>query len=174
MLIETPQDMQNFGALLGKYVQPGDLIMLNGPIGAGKTTLVRGMAAQMGVAGRVQSPTFVIAVVHKGQVNEQGQKNPDLVHVDAYRIENMDDLDALDIDASLADSVTVVEWGAGKIEALTAQRLVVNIIRPQGASAEQEISDLAEQAVREVTLEGIGQRGIEIQQLLEAEAKQNA
>jgi tRNA threonylcarbamoyladenosine biosynthesis protein TsaE len=100
------------------------LVVLTGPLGAGKTTLVQGIALGLGVEGRVTSPTFVIARVHP---NRGGR--PALVHVDAYRLASWQDVDELDLDASMADSVTVVEWGEGKVEQLSERRLEVQISR---------------------------------------------
>ena len=84
--------------------------MLNGPLGAGKTTMTQGIADGLGVTDAVSSPTFVIAQIHPGRF--------DLVHVDAYRLTSMEELDALDLDASLDESLTVVEWGSGKVLSL--------------------------------------------------------
>jgi len=125
--VERAADMRQFGELLGRLLHGGDLIMLNGPLGAGKTTLTQGIARGMGVRARVVSPTFVIAQVH-----HSAGDGPDLVHVDAYRLNSLEELDALDLDASLEDSVTVVEWGEGKVEVLTPDRLVISITRAEG------------------------------------------
>lgn len=149
MRIDSSADMRDLGERLAAHVQAGDLIMLSGELGAGKTTFVQGLARGMGVEGRVTSPTFVIAHVHEG--------DPDLVHVDAYRLERLEDVDALDLDASLDDSVTVVEWGAGKTDTLSEDRLLIDIARPTG-SAGLDPEDLAGDEPREVTISGTGER----------------
>lgn len=123
--LSTVEDTRAFGRELGRLLRPGDLVVLAGPLGAGKTVLVQGIAAGLGVAGPVTSPTFVIARVHPGPVP--------LVHVDAYRLGFVTDpraeIDDLDLDADLADSVTVVEWGEGLVERLADAHLLVRIDR---------------------------------------------
>ena len=104
--------------------QPGDLIVLTGSLGAGKTTFTQGLGAGLGVRGQVTSPTFVIARVHPSEVG-----GPALVHVDAYRLGGIDELDDLDLDTSLEQAVTVVEWGEGLAEGLSESRLEINIVR---------------------------------------------
>lgn len=116
----TPQDTRSFGVMLGSILLAGDLVLLTGGLGVGKTTLTQGLADGLGVRGPVTSPTFVIARVHRTLVG-----GPGLVHVDAYRLSGLDELDHLDLDATLEDDVTVVEWGHGLAEGLTEDRLEV-------------------------------------------------
>ena len=118
----TPADTQAFGRRLAPLLRPGDLLVLTGPLGAGKTALTQGIGAGLGVSGRVVSPTFVIARVHTGG------RLP-LVHVDAYLLGSLAEVDDLDLDVELADSVTVVEWGAGLVERLAEARLGIEISR---------------------------------------------
>ena len=118
--LPTVEDTFAFGARLASLLKPGDLIILNGPLGAGKTALVQGIGAGLGVEGTVASPTFVIARVHRGPLP--------LVHVDAYRLGDFE-IDDLDLDALVEDSVTVVEWGTGKVEKLNDSYLEVIIQR---------------------------------------------
>ena len=118
--LPTVSETFAFGARLASLLKPGDLIILNGPLGAGKTVLVQGIGAGLGVEGTVTSPTFVIARVHKGPIP--------LVHVDAYRLGDFE-IDDLDLDASVEYSVTVVEWGTGKVEKLADSYLEVIIDR---------------------------------------------
>jgi tRNA threonylcarbamoyladenosine biosynthesis protein TsaE len=106
-----------FAERFARSLGPGDLVILSGELGAGKTTFTQGVAAGLGVRGPVTSPTFVIAHVHASLVS-----GPALVHVDAYRIGSLAELDDLDLDASVDDSVTVVEWGEGKAEVLAEGR----------------------------------------------------
>jgi tRNA threonylcarbamoyladenosine biosynthesis protein TsaE len=114
--------MQQLGVRLAALLQAGDLVVLVGSLGAGKTTLAQGIGAGLGVRGGVTSPTFVIARVHPSQT-----AGPSLVHVDAYRVEGALEIDDLDLDASVAESVTIVEWGRGLVEGLAPDRLDVEI-----------------------------------------------
>ena len=116
------------GADLARLLRAGDLVMLSGGLGAGKTTLAQGIGAALGVRGRVSSPTFIIARVHPSLAD-----GPDLIHVDAYRITSLEEIDALDLDSSLERSVTLVEWGEDKVEALSPDRLEIEVSRPYGA-----------------------------------------
>jgi tRNA threonylcarbamoyladenosine biosynthesis protein TsaE len=122
VLLATPSDTHEFGRRLAAVLRPGDLVVLNGPLGAGKTALTQGIGAGLGVVGRVVSPTFVIARVHRGG------RIP-LLHVDAYRLGSLAEVDDMDLDVAIEDSVTVVEWGAGLVEQLTDARLEVSIER---------------------------------------------
>ena len=117
-------EMRALGERLGRSVHAGDVVVLTGELGAGKTTLTQGLGIGLGVRGAVTSPTFVIARVHPSLVG-----GPDLVHVDAYRLGGIDELDDLDLDTSLDDAVTVVEWGAGLVEGLAESRLEITITR---------------------------------------------
>ncbi|MDO5061116.1 MAG: tRNA (adenosine(37)-N6)-threonylcarbamoyltransferase complex ATPase subunit type 1 TsaE [Actinomycetaceae bacterium] len=125
--VDSPHLTQALGEALGKLVRGGDLLMLTGDLGAGKTTFTQGLGRGMNVTGRVASPTFIISRVHPGQEDEQGVKGPDLVHVDAYRITDLDDLETLDLDTLLTEAVVVVEWGEGKTESLSEQRLEITL-----------------------------------------------
>ena len=115
----------DFGRALGRSLRAGDLVLLAGPLGAGKTTLTRGIADGLGVGGRVSSPTFVLARVHPA-----GAAGVPLVHVDAYRLGgDLSQLDDLDLDADLERSAVVVEWGEGSAERLSDDYLVVRLER---------------------------------------------
>lgn len=142
---------------LGRRVAPllrrGDLVLLSGELGAGKTTLTQGLGAGLGVRGQVASPTFIIARVHP---SESG--GPDLVHVDAYRLGSPAEVDQLDLDTSLDASVTVVEWGTGKVEALAEDRLEVELRRPRGTDAVAGGETLTGDSPRRAVLRGYGQR----------------
>ena len=116
------------GARLARLLRAGDLVMLSGGLGAGKTTLAQGIGAALEVRGRVSSPTFIIARVHPALAG-----GPDLIHVDAYRITSLEEIDALDLDSSLERAVTLVEWGEEKVEALSPDRLEIQVMRPHGA-----------------------------------------
>lgn len=120
VVLATVSDTRALGVALGRLLAPGDLVVLTGGLGAGKTTLTQGVGEGLGVRGPVTSPTFVIARVHPSLVG-----GPALVHVDAYRLGGSLELDDLDLDASLEQSVTVVEWGHGLAESLADDRLEV-------------------------------------------------
>ena len=121
-VLPTAEDTRALGAALAGVVRPGDLLVLTGPLGAGKTALTQGLGAGLGVTEPVTSPTFVIARVHRGG-------RVPLVHVDAYRLGGVADVDDLDLDASTEESVTVVEWGAGLVERLADEHLEVRLDR---------------------------------------------
>lgn len=123
--LPTADDTVAFGESLGRTLRAGDLVLLAGPLGAGKTVLTRGIAAGLGVSGRVSSPTFVLARVHPA-----GERGVPLVHVDAYRLGgDLAQLDDLDLDTDLEASAVVVEWGEGSAERLSADYLVVRLVR---------------------------------------------
>ena len=119
--LPTVTDTQAFGRRLAGVLHAGDLVVLRGPLGAGKTALVQGIGAGLKVSGRIASPTFVIARVHPGPVP--------LVHVDAYRLGSLDEVDDLDLDVSVDEAVTVVEWGEGKAEQLADSYLLIALER---------------------------------------------
>ncbi len=125
--VPTADDMRVLGERIATTLRAGDLVVLTGSLGAGKTTLAQGIGAGLQVRGTITSPTFVIARVHPSLV-----EGPSLVHVDAYRIAGRLEVDDLDLDASIADSVTLVEWGEGLVEELAADRLEVEIERSGG------------------------------------------
>ncbi len=166
LTIDDPDAMANLGAIIAAQLRAGDVVLLTGELGAGKTTLTRGLGAALGVRGTVTSPTFVLARTHP----REGA--PPLVHVDAYRLGGADELDDLDLDFDA--SIVVVEWGLGLIEELVDSWLAVTIERPLGAgkpattgapvnSGGLETPDDAadETAIiepRAVTIEGVGDR----------------
>ena len=137
--IATPDEMFALGEKLGASLKAGDLILINGPLGAGKTLLTQGIGSALGING-ITSPTFVISRVHQGTLP--------LIHVDAYRLlvdgqANLY-LDDLDLDSALPGSVTVVEWGGAEAARLSEDRLEINIDRSQ--------------EVRQVSAVGVGTR----------------
>ncbi|MGH8824217.1 MAG: tRNA (adenosine(37)-N6)-threonylcarbamoyltransferase complex ATPase subunit type 1 TsaE [Jiangellaceae bacterium] len=147
-------DMRVLGAALARDLRAGDLVLLGGELGAGKTTLTQGIGAGLDVRGPVTSPTFVIARVH-----ESLSGGPPLVHVDAYRLGGWAELEDLDLEATLDEAVTVVEWGEGLAEGLAPDRLDVHIHRTVGETSSSSHGD-----VREVTITGVGARwaGVDI------------
>lgn len=137
--LATVEDTLDFGRFLTTLLRAGDLVVLSGPLGAGKTALTQGIGDGLGVTGRVTSPTFVIARVHRGPLP--------LVHVDAYRLRDSGrlDLDDLEIDEELDRAVVVVEWGEGVVEGLSDSRLEVRLER-------------RDDDVRVATVTGVGPR----------------
>jgi tRNA threonylcarbamoyladenosine biosynthesis protein TsaE len=121
--IATDVAMRDLGRELAGRLRAGDLVILTGPLGAGKTTLVQGIGEGLGVRGPVTSPTFVIARVHPALAGS----GPSLVHADAYRLGSVGEVDDLDLDADAAGAVTVVEWGQGLAEGLAEDRLEISI-----------------------------------------------
>ena len=136
--IQDPDHMNLLGLAIAKVLRAGDLLLLNGPLGAGKTTLTRGIGEGLGAQGTVQSPTFVLARTHRTEAG------PKLVHVDAYRLNSAVELDDLDID--FANSIVVVEWARDYIDGIAEHWLQIDINRKW------------EDESREVTINGTGQR----------------
>ena len=143
--LSTVEETHAFGEELGAALEAGDVVILDGPLGAGKTTLTQGVAKGMQVKGRVTSPTFVIARVHRSTVG-----GPDLVHVDAYRLldeggansgDPLGELDALDLDTELEDAVIIAEWGGGLVEQIAERYLFVSIDREPAeyAGADEDV-----------------------------------
>jgi tRNA threonylcarbamoyladenosine biosynthesis protein TsaE len=169
--VATAADMRALGRRLATVLSAGDLVILTGPLGAGKTTLTQGIGEGLGVRGPVTSPTFVIARVHPplaaasavgaglplGCSGPAGQR-PALVHADAYRLGSALELDDLDLDADTATSVTVVEWGEGLAEGLAEDRLEITIV-PGPA----DVAGDGQDSPRTVRVRGIGARWEDIQ-----------
>jgi tRNA threonylcarbamoyladenosine biosynthesis protein TsaE len=142
--LETAEDTRSFGEHLADRLGPGDLVILTGDLGAGKTTLVQGIGAGLGVRGDITSPTFVIARVHPSLSD-----GPELVHVDAYRLGGTAELDDLDLDTDIDEAVTVVEWGEGLAESLSVDRLELSLKRSDAGEDED---------VRTITITPVGPR----------------
>lgn len=151
LVIPDADAMETLGARLATLLRAGDLVQLDGDLGAGKTTLTRGLGAALGAREPITSPTFVLAREHPTA------SGPPLVHVDAYRLGSATELDDLDLDWDGA--IVVVEWGAGKIDP-DAARIEVAIERPAGGDP------LAEQAPRQVRIVGVGERWAELDGVL--------
>lgn len=159
----TPEDMRAIGRELGQQLAAGTVVILTGPLGAGKTTITQGIADGLAVKGRVQSPTFTIVRTHK-----PGARGIRLLHMDAYRLlgegvaesiapgeqlsrdDVLDTLESLDIDADLDDAVLVAEWGRGVVEELADRVLDVEITRAVGA----EVSDGSDAAAADALGDG--------------------
>jgi tRNA threonylcarbamoyladenosine biosynthesis protein TsaE len=166
--VATRDAMHALGRRLAELLRAGDLVVLTGDLGSGKTTLTQGLGEGLGVRGPVTSPTFVIARVHPSEVG-----GPPLVHVDAYRLGSIAEVDDLDLDASLEDCVTVVEWGQGLVDELAPDRLEVSIVRPRGEAAggdarpdddgepDHEAADDVDEP-RTVVVDGVGERWADV------------
>ncbi|HEX4087093.1 MAG TPA: tRNA (adenosine(37)-N6)-threonylcarbamoyltransferase complex ATPase subunit type 1 TsaE [Trebonia sp.] len=161
--------MRELGRRLASALAAGDLVILSGGLGAGKTTLTKGIGDGLGVRGPITSPTFVIARVHPPVAPAapavSAGPQPSLVHADAYRLGGVLELDDLDLDTDLASSVTVVEWGEGLAEGLSADRLEIAIETIAVGSADTtDPDDLAGDVPRTVRIAPVGQRweGIEL------------
>jgi len=139
--------MHELGARIGSCLVAGDVVVLSGPLGAGKTKLVQGIGEGMNVAGQVTSPTFVVARIHRNSAD-----GPDLVHVDAYRISGLDDLETLGIDDQ-KNAIVVMEWGAPFADAVGPEQLHIDIERSDEGTAEAP-----ESGERFVTMSGVGVR----------------
>ncbi|WP_417217167.1 tRNA (adenosine(37)-N6)-threonylcarbamoyltransferase complex ATPase subunit type 1 TsaE [Arthrobacter sp.] len=124
-----PESTQELAARIGSSLRAGDLLLLTGELGAGKTTFTQGLGAGLGVREGIISPTFVLSRIHPSLTG-----GPDLVHVDAYRLSGIDELEDLDLEQGMDRSVTVIEWGAGKAEQLSDSRLEVTLTRESGST----------------------------------------
>ncbi|MFI5626849.1 tRNA (adenosine(37)-N6)-threonylcarbamoyltransferase complex ATPase subunit type 1 TsaE [Nocardioides sp. NPDC051685] len=155
--------MFELGRRVAALVAAGDVLVLSGGLGAGKTTFTKGLGLGLGVRGEITSPTFVIARVHPSTVG-----GPELVHVDAYRLGGIDELDDLDLDTDLDDAVTVVEWGEGLAEGLSESRLEIRIVRAEADEAPLDLVDAPDGAdPRRVEIVPVGARwrGVDLSRL---------
>src|SRR5580693_1669645 len=148
--VATAAQMRSLGRSLATVLRAGDLVLLSGGLGAGKTTLTKGIGDGLGVRGPITSPTFVIARVHPplGSTAATGELRPALVHADAYRLGSVLELDDLDLDTDAAASVTVVEWGGGLAEGLATDRLEITI-----TPAEADVPVVGDRVIED-TVEG--------------------
>lgn len=155
--LATADDTRAAGARLAALLRAGDLVILTGDLGAGKTTFTQGLGEGLGVRGQVTSPTFILARTHPSLGD-----GPGLVHVDAYRLGGIDELDDLDLDTALGTSVAVVEWGEGMAEALAADRLEITLRRRRGSEPVPVAADddLADTDPRELVVTPVGPRWV--------------
>lgn len=183
LTVTTAAEMRALGRSLASLLRAGDLVILSGGLGAGKTTLTQGIGAGLGVRGPITSPTFVIARVHPpvgsaaAVAAATGELRPALVHADAYRLGSVLELDDLDLDTDTAASVTVVEWGEGLAEGLADDRLEIAITAEaavsgmDGAGGEGDPDDTVADAPRTVRISAVGERweGIKLPLLIVAD-----
>jgi tRNA threonylcarbamoyladenosine biosynthesis protein TsaE len=145
--IESESQMIQLGKSLASNLVSGDLVVLDGLVGAGKTTLTKGIAQGLDITDQITSPTFVISRVHGSKSGK-----PDLVHVDAYRLGSITEVDSLDLESSLDDSITIVEWGAGLIEGLTDENWLIKITRDVIVDSETREVEIFPPASRELSI----------------------
>jgi tRNA threonylcarbamoyladenosine biosynthesis protein TsaE len=150
LVIKVPTSiaMEHLGERLAQILQRGDVILAAGDLGAGKTTLTRGIGRGLGSEGPIISPTFVLSRIHPSAIGR-----PTLMHVDAYRLSSVTELDDLDLDATVADSITVVEWGQGIAERLADDRLEIDIW-----TSVADLSAVVDDSERVVTIRTVGAR----------------
>jgi tRNA threonylcarbamoyladenosine biosynthesis protein TsaE len=133
--VTTAEQTHALGAALAGVLRPGDLLVLTGELGAGKTTFTQGLGEGLGVREGIISPTFVLVRIHPNLPDGPNPGGPDLVHVDAYRLGSASEIDDIDLENTLDSSVTVVEWGRGRVEHLSDSRLEVELHRSLGGSS---------------------------------------
>ena len=155
--VTSVEETQGFAQRLGTLLQRGDLMILTGELGAGKTTFTQGLGLGLGVREGIISPTFVLSRIHPSLVN-----GPNLVHVDAYRLADAAEVDDLDLEATMGSSVTVVEWGHGKVEQLNDSRLEVTLLRAGSVDMGEELvfdfHEGEDEEPRTIKLKAVGPR----------------
>jgi tRNA threonylcarbamoyladenosine biosynthesis protein TsaE len=134
--LPTAAATQVLAERLGRLLGAGDLLVLDGELGAGKTTFTQGLGRGMGVRAGIISPTFVLVRIHPNLADGPNPGGPDLVHVDAYRLGSAAEVDDIDLENTMDSAVTVVEWGSGRVEHLAESRLEVELERAIGTAAE--------------------------------------
>ncbi|MFI2562954.1 tRNA (adenosine(37)-N6)-threonylcarbamoyltransferase complex ATPase subunit type 1 TsaE [Paenarthrobacter sp. NPDC018779] len=133
--VTTADQTHALAASLGGVLEAGDLLVLTGELGAGKTTFTQGLGEGLGVRSGIISPTFVLVRIHPNLADGPRPGGPDLVHVDAYRLESSGEIDDIDLENTMDTSVTVVEWGRHRVEHLSESRLEVDLHRAVGGEA---------------------------------------
>jgi tRNA threonylcarbamoyladenosine biosynthesis protein TsaE len=132
--VRTAEQTHALAADLGAQLEAGDLVVLTGELGAGKTTFTQGLGEGLGVRTGIISPTFVLVRIHPSLPGGPRQGGPDLVHVDAYRLGSASEIDDIDLENTMDTAVTVVEWGRGRVEHLSESRLDVDLVRTLGGA----------------------------------------
>jgi tRNA threonylcarbamoyladenosine biosynthesis protein TsaE len=139
----TAEQTHALAAALGAQLEAGDLVVLTGELGAGKTTFTQGLGEGLGVRAGIISPTFVLVRIHPSLPDGPRPGGPDLVHVDAYRLASASEIDDIDLENTLDSAVTVVEWGRGRVEHLSDSRLEVDLVRTLGGAAPSAVAAAA-------------------------------
>lgn len=132
--VETAEQTHQLASAIGSVLEAGDLLVLTGELGAGKTTFTQGLGEGLGVRAGIISPTFVLVRIHPNLPEGPRPGGPDLVHVDAYRLESASEIDDIDLENTLDGSVTVVEWGRERVEHLSDSRLEIELHRRLGSA----------------------------------------
>lgn len=132
--VRTADQTHALAAELGTQLEAGDLLVLSGELGAGKTTFTQGLGEGLGVRAGIISPTFVLVRIHPNLPDGSRPGGPDLVHVDAYRLASASEIDDIDLENTMDRAVTVVEWGRGRVEHLSESRLEVDLVRRIGGT----------------------------------------
>ncbi len=176
--VTTAEQTHALGAALGGVLEAGDLLVLTGELGAGKTTFTQGLGEGLGVRAGIISPTFVLVRIHPNLPDGPRPGGPDLVHVDAYRLESAAEIDDIDLENTMDSSVTVVEWGRDRVEHLSDSRLEVDLHRSVGSVgvSATNVSDSGtvldfdtddDDEPRTIVFRGFGPRWAEAPKLLE-------
>ncbi|MFJ6453705.1 tRNA (adenosine(37)-N6)-threonylcarbamoyltransferase complex ATPase subunit type 1 TsaE [Paenarthrobacter sp. NPDC091669] len=177
LTVTTAEQTHALAAAVGGVLEAGDLLVLTGELGAGKTTFTQGLGEGLGVRSGIISPTFVLVRIHPNQADGPRPGGPDLVHVDAYRLESAAEIDDIDLENTMDTAVTVVEWGRDRVEHLSDSRLEVDLHRSVGgedpATAVAAAGDVMDfdtdddDEPRTLVFRGYGPRWAEAPRLLE-------
>lgn len=165
--VTTAEQTHALGAELAEVLRAGDLLVLTGELGAGKTTFTQGLGEGLGVREGIISPTFVLVRIHPNLPDGPNPGGPDLVHVDAYRLGSASEIDDIDLENTMDSSVTVVEWGRDRVEHLSESRLEVELHRtigngivsgPQGTDGVLDFEAEDDDEPRTIIIRGFGPR----------------
>jgi tRNA threonylcarbamoyladenosine biosynthesis protein TsaE len=151
--VETAEQTHELAAAIGSVLDAGDLLVLTGELGAGKTTFTQGLGEGLGVRAGIISPTFVLVRIHPNLSEGPRPGGPDLVHVDAYRLESASEIDDIDLENTMDSSVTVVEWGRERVEHLSDSRLEVELYRRLGSAGLPHVANSPESAEQAAVLD---------------------
>ncbi|WP_284978995.1 tRNA (adenosine(37)-N6)-threonylcarbamoyltransferase complex ATPase subunit type 1 TsaE [Arthrobacter sp. fls2-241-R2A-200] len=173
--VTTAEQTHALAAALAGLLEAGDLLVLTGELGAGKTTFTQGLGEGLGVRPGIISPTFVLVRIHPNLPEGPRPGGPDLVHVDAYRLESAAEIDDIDLENTMDTAVTVVEWGRDRVEHLSESRLEVDLHRSVGgesvAAGAEQVMDFDtedDDEPRTIVFRGFGPRWPEAPELLES------
>ena len=177
--VTTAEQTHALAAALGGVLEAGDLLVLTGELGAGKTTFTQGLGEGLGVRAGIISPTFVLVRIHPNLADGPRPGGPDLVHVDAYRLDSSAEIDDIDLENTMDTAVTVVEWGRDRVEHLSDSRLEIDLHRSVGGAApatpatptDGDVLDFDtddDDEPRTLVFRGYGPRWAEVPRVLEA------
>ncbi|MDD7835447.1 MULTISPECIES: tRNA (adenosine(37)-N6)-threonylcarbamoyltransferase complex ATPase subunit type 1 TsaE [Paenarthrobacter] len=173
LTVTTADQTHALAAGLGGVLEAGDLLVLTGELGAGKTTFTQGLGEGLGVRAGIISPTFVLVRIHPNLPDGPRPGGPDLVHVDAYRLESAAEIDDIDLENTMDTAVTVVEWGRDRVEHLSESRLEVQLHRSVGGERSTEALDVLDfdtdddDEPRTIVFRGFGPRWAEAPSILD-------